>query len=147
MTTRRPSRPRRKRKASPAWWKGRRLTEFGRQSISVLVLAATLFLRERTPAVPVVKREEEAPPAVWSVDVRGPDSWWGVSAAARRLPPRPFPEQKHPPCMPPDEEAINGGCWLALRSVAPCASTAFEHAGRCYHPVKQAQRPPTSLVE
>lgn len=126
-----------------------KLLAHAREVLGLLVLLATLFLRERAPglppAVPVAKREEEAPPAVWSVDTRGPDAWWGVSSASRKLPSRPFPEQKRPPCTPPDEEAIAGGCWLALRSVAPCASSAFEHSGRCYHPVRVAQRPPTSF--
>jgi len=113
------------------------------------VLVGTIIFRDRLPPVvpSVAKREEESAPGMWAVDVRGPDVWWGVSASGRTIPVKPFPEQKHPPCAPPDEEPINGGCWLALRSVTPCAPTAFEHGGRCYLPVKLAQRPPTSVGE
>lgn len=142
----RPPTPRRRRKPATArWWRGRRLTAYGKQALSVLVLIGTILLREhQTPAI-LAKREEEQPPDVWAVDLRGPESWWGISGPSRRIPEKPFPEQKTPPCTPPDEEGIAGGCWLALRSVAPCATAAFEHSGRCYYPVKRAQRPPTSV--
>lgn len=136
---------RRRRPTTPRWWTGRRLTAYGKQAISVLVLVGTLFLREQQVAVPVAKRDEEAPPDVWAVDLRGPEAWWGISGPSRKVPAKPFPEQKTPPCTPPDEEGIAGGCWLALRSSAPCAPAAFEHAGRCFYPVRRAERLPTSV--
>lgn len=138
--------PRRRRKPATArWWRGRRLTAYGKQAISVLVLAGTLFLREhQTPAI-LAKREEEQPPDVWAVDLRGPEAWWGISGPSRRIPEKPFPEQKTPPCLERLEEAVNGACWLALDAKAPCPHTTFEHSGRCYYPVKRAQRLPTSI--
>jgi hypothetical protein len=84
---------------------------------------------------------------MWAVDMRGPEAWWGISAAARKVPAKPFPEQKVPPCLPRIEETLNGGCWLVLAAAAPCPDSTFENAGRCFIPVRFAQRPATSLGE
>jgi hypothetical protein len=111
----------------------------------VLVLVGTLFLRERSPSVPLAKREEEAPPDIWAVDLRGPEAWWGISGPSRSVPAKPFPEQKTPPCLARLEEPINGGCWLVLAAGAPCPERTFEHGGRCFIPVQVTQRPPTSI--
>lgn len=143
MPIKRPVRRRRK-PATARWWAGRRLTAYGREALSVLVLVGTLFLRDQ-PGLPVAKREEDRPPDVWAVDLRGPEAWWGLSASARVMPPRPFPEQKRPPCMPGGEAEVNGGCWIPHRADAPCPSNTFEHGGRCYLPVRVSERPPTSL--
>lgn len=146
MPIKRPIRRRRK-PATPRWWAGRRLTAYGKQALSVLVLMGTLLLREHSPSVPVAKREEEAPPDVWAVDLRGPEAWWGVSAPSRAIPSKPFPEQKTPPCIDRLEEAISGACWLVLDAKEPCPPSTFGHGGRCYYPVKLVQRPPTSVTE
>lgn len=127
-----------------------KLLAHAREVLGLLVLLSTLFLREYAPhlppAVPLAKRDEESPPPVWSVDTRGPDAWWGLSAAARQVPARPFPEQKRPPCMPRVEEVLSGGCWTILEARAPCPDSTFEHGEKCYYPVRVAQRPPTSFT-
>lgn len=145
MPIKRPIRRRRK-PATPRWWTGRRLTAYGKQAISVLVLVGTLFLRERSPVVPV-KRDEEEPPGIWTVDLRGAEVWWGMSGPARELPSKPFPEQKRPPCTPRAERELAGGCWSPHLEKPPCPVGFFEAHGMCLTPVRVADRPPTSVTE
>lgn len=126
-----------------------KLLAHAREVLGLLVLLATLFLRERgpglPPTVPVAKREEEAP-AIWSVDTRGPDAWWGVSTASRKLPSRPFPEQKRPPCLERLERELVGGCWMPHLESPPCPAGTFEGQGMCLTPVRVAHRTPTSFT-
>lgn len=147
MVPRRPVRPPRRRRTPDArWWRGRRLTAYGREAISVLVLVGTLFLRDR-PALPVAKREEERPPDIWTVDMRGPEAWWGYSAAARKVPSKPFPGQKTPPCTPRAERELSGGCWSPHLEKPPCPAGFFEAQEMCLTPVQATARIPTSLGE
>lgn len=144
MPLKRPIRRRRK-PASQRWWMGRRLTAYGKQALSVLVLAGTLFLREGQPVVPVSKREEEQPP-VWAADVLQVQDGGSQSVGGIPIPSAPLNGQQRPPCSGVEEYAINGGCWV-LAGHAPCSSVVYVHGGRCYLPSKASQRPPTSVTE
>jgi hypothetical protein len=71
----------------------------------------------------------------------------GVESVARPLPSAAFKGQKKPPCEK-DEVALLDACWVALaRKPEPdhCGSKGYEHDGKCYMPVQQAQRAPTSM--
>lgn len=141
-----PPRPRRRKTAPPQrWWRGRRLTRYGREAISVLVLVGTLLLREREAAIPVAKREEEGPP-VWATDIIHVQDDGGRSVGGIPLPAGPLKHQQRPPCGGVEEYAINGGCWV-LTGHAPCSSVVYVHAGRCYVPSKMSARLPTSIEE
>lgn len=145
MPAKRPLRRRRK-PPTPRWWKGRRLTAYGREAVSVLVLVGTLFLRDQQAAVPVAKREEEAPPDIWVVDVRTTTSPEGLS---KPMPSRPaMKDQLRPPCNHPGDVVkyteVSGACWLEVVQRPPCGEL-YEHTGRCFVPVRVAERPPTSF--
>lgn len=89
---------------------------------------------------------EEAPPAIWATDGAAEDA----GPIARPMPGKPFEGQKKPPCNKKlGQVALNGGCWLALEvrpsEVPGCGADYFEHGGKCYLPVQQATRPPTSV--
>lgn len=140
----RPLPRRRKAPRPPRWWRGRRLTAYGREAISVLVLVGTLFLRDK-PALPVAKREEDRPP-VWATDVVQVQDGGHQSVGGIPLPPGPLKDQQRPPCGGVEEYAINGGCWV-LAGHAPCSSIVYAHGGRCYLPSRAMARIPTSLGE
>lgn len=96
---------------------------------------------------PSTASETDAPEMAGSGVV---DETWatdgGAGVIAKPMPPEPLKGQKRPPCSA-DETAIAGGCWVELaRSPEPdmCGSR-YEHGGRCYLPVQQAKRPPTSV--
>lgn len=68
---------------------------------------------------------------------------------ARPMPSTPFEAQKKPPCTPRRQVAINGGCWVELATKPlddQCGDDGYAHGGKCYVPVKQAKRPPTSVM-
>ena len=54
--------------------------------------------------------------------------------------------QQAPPCAPPpsDEVEINGACWVNLNKRLPCGQF-WEHDGKCYVPVRETPKPPTSV--
>ena len=60
------------------------------------------------------------------------------------IPKKPDPGQKRPPCSPPEEQSINGGCWSVTLRKPPCEDY-YEHDGRCFLPVLLGtRRQPTS---
>lgn len=67
----------------------------------------------------------------------------GELAAA--WPPRPFDNQKRPPCDAGLEHELSGGCWVRLDVVAPCPERAYERGGRCYLPAVPAPKPGRSV--
>ena len=62
------------------------------------------------------------------------------------MPPKRLERQQTPPCSPAPgaEVEINGGCWSEMSRRAPCGQF-YEHEGRCYVPVRETPRPPTSV--
>ncbi|WP_434391481.1 hypothetical protein [Melittangium boletus] len=62
------------------------------------------------------------------------------------VPPKRLERQQAPPCVsPPDGQVeINGGCWSRMEQRPPCGQF-YEHQGRCYVPVRETPRPPTSV--
>jgi len=66
----------------------------------------------------------------------------------QRVPDKPLPGQKRPPCNHRSALVINGGCWVPLPvggEKAPCEEGDYEHGGRCYMPLlTNPVRVPTS---
>jgi hypothetical protein len=60
------------------------------------------------------------------------------------LPKEPLPGQLRPPCKAEHEEAIRGGCWVALLRKPPCGKDSYEWKGVCYLASYPAVRPDTS---
>jgi hypothetical protein len=90
----------------------------------------------------------DGPPEVWATDAAGEGKDAGaVPAIARPMPNGPIEGQKRGKCAD-DERSINGGCWMELvrkPGTDKCGSKGFEYEGKCWVPVKQAERPPTSV--
>lgn len=86
----------------------------------------------------------ESPPEIWATD--GEQS---SAPVARPMPAKPFEGQKRPPCTKVAQVELNGGCWVALEvrpnQVPGCGPDYFEHGGKCYLPVRQAPKVPTSI--
>ena len=105
-----------------------------------VVLVATLAL-SCTHAVPPPPQDEE--PATWVADVQD------AGVVARPMPATPFKGQKRAPCVPVAQVEIEGRCWAPLaytaEQVPGCGADAYEHQGRCYLPVRQAEPRPTSV--
>lgn len=56
----------------------------------------------------------------------------------RSVPDKPFPHQAHTPCRSGIRiTAINGGCWFDEGPVPCNPDLQFEHAGRCYQPIRE----------
>jgi hypothetical protein len=54
------------------------------------------------------------------------------------LPQEPFSNQAKAPCKTQKLEIeINGGCWVELAQLPPCAEDRAEHQGKCYLPVSK----------
>jgi len=64
---------------------------------------------------------------------------------ARPLPKGPYKGQKRPPCTPPVEVELVGGCWGTHEMKPPCRDSLHEHEGKCYVPFFSAKPPPSSL--
>jgi len=67
---------------------------------------------------------------------------------SQKMPDKPLPNQKRPPCTGRVTLVINGGCWRPAHAgaeMAPCDDDLYEHKGRCYHPILiKGERVPTS---
>lgn len=68
---------------------------------------------------------------------------------SQKMPDKPLPNQKRPPCTGRVALIINGGCWHpapAGAEMAPCDDDFYEYKGRCYSAIllKQGERVPTS---
>jgi hypothetical protein len=81
----------------------------------------------------VLAAAEQAP--VYSV----PNSVLGQSLLKK-----PVPGQRKAPCETPRQRVIIGFCWWKLDEKAPCGKGEYEHEGRCYLPVVEHGRQPTS---
>ncbi|WP_434379948.1 hypothetical protein [Melittangium boletus] len=88
----------------------------------------------------------DCPPAPLSEDVTTDWLSRAGGALAVPVPPKRLERQQAPPCVPPpgEQEEINGGCWSEMRMKPPCGQF-YEHAGKCYVPVRETPRPPTSV--
>lgn len=86
---------------------------------------------------------QESPPEFWATDGEQPPG-----PVARPMPAKPFKGQKKPPCGKRDV-ALNGGCWREMAKPPDpreeCGPDEFLHGGKCYLPVQEAKRPPTSI--
>jgi hypothetical protein len=128
----------RRKRFQRAVWGGLALGAFG---CAAITLSCARAIQADMQPAPVL---EEAPPETWATDGLEEDA--GV--VARNLPSKPFEGQKRPPCTPPREKEINGGCWLVIEGeVGPDnCGIYYAHAGKCHVPVRQAKRPPTSVA-
>ncbi|HLK99254.1 MAG TPA: serine/threonine-protein kinase [Myxococcaceae bacterium] len=57
---------------------------------------------------------------------------------------KPVPGQRKAPCENPRQRVILGFCWWRLDEKPPCAKGEYEHEERCYGPVVENGRQPTS---
>ncbi|WP_434391141.1 hypothetical protein [Melittangium boletus] len=62
------------------------------------------------------------------------------------MPPKRLERQQAPPCLAPPggQVEFNGGCWIEVMGKPPCGQF-YEHAGKCYVPMRETPRPPTSV--
>ncbi len=67
-----------------------------------------------------------------------------VPTLAQPLPEKPFPGQRQPPCTPRIETVLRGASWMEIVAKPPCGNNAYEWEGKCYFPVFNAPRQPTS---
>ncbi|HLK99535.1 MAG TPA: serine/threonine-protein kinase [Myxococcaceae bacterium] len=68
---------------------------------------------------------------------------------SQKMPDKPLPNQKRPPCSGRVTLVINGGCWLPApggAEMAPCDDDLYEYKGRCYSAIllRKDERVPTS---
>jgi hypothetical protein len=110
-------------------------------------LAASLVLWAVFAPHPRVIHEEPTFEEVTPEDA--PKDWLtrDEGTIAVPMPPKRLERQQAPPCDPAPssgELAINGGCWSRMERRPPCAQF-YEHEGRCYVPVREMPRPPTSV--
>ena len=99
------------------------------------------------PVVPPVVAYD-GPPEAWATDAPDPDAG---PVIGRPMPEKPIKGQKRPDgrgrCSE-DETLINGACWMELvrkPGTDNCGAKGFHYDGRCYVPVQQAPRTPTSV--
>lgn len=98
----------------------------------------------------VPERKEPPPPPAeavsseaWATDMADA----GVPLIAVPLPAEPLKGQKRSPCDKRREREINGGCWVEIAGEVgdDACGDYYAHLGRCFIPVRQAKRPPTSI--
>ena len=69
-------------------------------------------------------------------------------AVTHKVPDKPLPGQKRPPCNNRYAVVLNDGCWWEGEGELgdpPCETGTYEHNGRCYVPLfPDAKRVPTS---
>jgi hypothetical protein len=66
-----------------------------------------------------------------------------AGVVAKKMPSKKMRGQQPPPCEPV-HYSINDGCWIRADYPAPCGDL-YEHEGRCYVPVVEKKRAPTSV--
>jgi eukaryotic-like serine/threonine-protein kinase len=118
----------------------------------VLLLARTSPGKEETPWIATPEEVARFAPdagvgdeALSSAQV--PEKRVGpwVLSLGRPMPPKPYPDQRRPPCGRGEKE-INGGCWVGpLRDEAPpCGNEMFDYEGACYFASFTGPKTPTS---
>lgn len=82
-------------------------------------------------------------PAVTSTSV-APVQRWDASHAALQMPEKPKPEWVTPEeGCPPGYRPMNGACWVGVEEPPPCLTSYFRN-GKCWAPVRRAERPGVS---
>lgn len=105
----------------------------------LLVAVPTVRIHQEQVPTP----EAESVPAY--VDLR--QNGDGRLSASQKVPAKPPPGTKHPPCRPRLEVALNGGCWMPHEMRPPCEPGLYEYEGRCFAPSAEAPRIPTSVQQ
>ncbi|ATB27667.1 hypothetical protein MEBOL_001111 [Melittangium boletus DSM 14713] len=68
-----------------------------------------------------------------------------AGVVAKKMPSKRMKGQRAPPCTLP-QVLLNDACWERLERIAPCEDF-YEHEGRCYVPIVEKKRAPTSVGE
>ncbi|ATB37147.1 hypothetical protein CYFUS_002568 [Cystobacter fuscus] len=68
-----------------------------------------------------------------------------AGVVAKKMPSKRMKGQAAPPCTLP-QVLLNDACWEEMKRTAPCEDF-YEHEGRCYVPIVEKKRAPTSVDE
>ncbi len=95
-----------------------------------------------------------APRAKWALEVEDVEvpEWLltgpgDAGVVAKKMPSKRMKGQQAPPCGDtPTQVLLNDACWMEMVARPPCGDL-YEHEGRCYVPVIEKKRLPTSVGE
>ncbi|WNG23856.1 hypothetical protein F0U62_07290 [Cystobacter fuscus] len=94
--------------------------------------------------------EDPAPRAEMEVEDTAVPEWIltgqvDAGVVAKKMPSKRMKGQAAPPCEVPNV-ALNDACWARLEQLPPCGDF-YESEGRCYVPIVEKKRAPTSVGE
>ena len=94
--------------------------------------------------------EDPAPRAEMEVEDAAVPEWiltgqGDAGVVAKKMPSKRMKGQAAPPCEVPNV-ALNDACWARLEQLPPCGDF-YESEGRCYVPIVEKKRAPTSVGE
>ena len=133
--------PRRGQRVRPVWYVS---PTWAPRALGVLAVGIVLWALLSAPP----RVLHGAPWREWLTAEEAPTDWLSRDgdAISVPLPAKRMDRQQAPPCAPaPSRQVeINGGCWMEVVETLPCGQF-YEHKGRCYVPVRETPRPPTSV--
>ncbi|WP_434391339.1 hypothetical protein [Melittangium boletus] len=107
--------------------------------VTAVVLASWgILMHGGSPAPRVENAAEEMQVPEWLLTDRS-----DAGVLAKKMPSKRMRLQKAPPCEPP-QVMLNDACWDRLERTPPCGDF-YEQDGRCYVPLVEPRRPPTSV--
>ncbi len=128
----------------PAWhptplWAPRAV---GALAVGIAVCGLLTLGDGRTPRAKWALEVEDAEVPEWILT--GPGD---AGVVAKKMPSKRMKGQQAPPCGDtPTQVLLNEACWVALDVHPPCGDF-YEYEGRCYVPVVERKRLPTSATE
>ncbi|MFY0575888.1 hypothetical protein ACN28S_17330 [Cystobacter fuscus] len=130
--------PRRGRRARPAWhlppmWAPRAV---GAIAVGIALWGVLTLSDSPAPRAEMELEDTEVPE--WILTSQG-----DAGVVAKKMPSKKMRGQQAPPCEAP-QVVLNDACWERLERAPPCGDF-YEYEGRCYVPVRESPRPPTSV--